>query len=521
MAGSAARETAVPHFVGRYEVLVPIASGGMATVYLARSRGAGGFEREVALKLTHAHLRESPDFQTLLIEEAKLASAIHHHNIVSVLDVGDDPLGLFLVMDYVEGDTLSGLMRRARAAGEEMPRPLAMRALLDSFAGLHAAHETRDQDGELLQIVHRDFSPQNILVGTNGVAKLTDFGIAKAASRTGNTSAGLIKGKVAYMSPEQARGFALDRRSDVWAAGVLTWEIAAGRLLWSREDEDVSTLIKLVTTPPPRVREVFPAVSDALDAAIAKALSMDPEDRWPTAASFAKAIASAAEVADTEELAEYVRRMAGPKIAQRRQQVRSMGALRAQIGEIAEASMTPSGRYLQPRVSAAAGERLPDGGLDVDVDATEFTEAPRFDEPLVPTRFAIPDAVSSSAMRVTSSPRAAPRWVIVAAGALIGLGVLVVLIALAPRSSSPPQTTDDSARAMTTAQAPPIGVQAPPTPTATASATAIPTPTATATPTPTPTAASTPTNAIVAQPPRPPHKPVRPPPVTQLAPSPY
>src|SRR6476469_1606655 len=119
MGGSAAREAAaMPHFVGRYEVLVPIASGGMATVYLAKSRGAGGFAREVALKLTHLHLRESPDFQSLLIEEAKLASSIRHNNVVSVLDVGDDPLGLFLVMDYVEGDTLSGLLRRGKTSGE-------------------------------------------------------------------------------------------------------------------------------------------------------------------------------------------------------------------------------------------------------------------------------------------------------------------------------------------------------------------------------------------------------------------
>ena len=147
----------MPERVGRYELLLPIASGGMATVYLARSNGVGGFERDVALKLTHAHLRENPDFAVDLVEEAKLAVRIRHPNVVPVLDVGDDLLGVFLVMEYIEGDSLSGLMRRAVAQGSPLPMRIGIRVLLDALAGLHAAHELRDEGGVPMNLVHRIF----------------------------------------------------------------------------------------------------------------------------------------------------------------------------------------------------------------------------------------------------------------------------------------------------------------------------------------------------------------------------
>ncbi|HEX8793102.1 MAG TPA: serine/threonine-protein kinase, partial [Polyangiaceae bacterium] len=163
-----------PERIGRYDLLLPIASGGMATVYLACVRGPMGFEAEVALKLTHPHLRESAEFAADLLEEAKLAVRIRHRNVAAVIDAGVDPLGVYLVMEYVEGDTLSGLNK----GGKPLPKKMAMRVLVDALAGLHAAHELRDENGELLGVVHRDFTPHNILVGTDGVARLTDFGIA-------------------------------------------------------------------------------------------------------------------------------------------------------------------------------------------------------------------------------------------------------------------------------------------------------------------------------------------------------
>jgi len=312
----------MPSRVGRYELLAPIASGGMASVYLARARGVGGFEREVSLKLTHAHLRENPDFGAVLVEEAKLAGRIRHTHVVSVLDVGEDPLGFYLVMDYVEGDSLHGLQRKhAAERGEPLPRAVAMRIVLDALSGLHAAHELRGDDGEPLGVVHRDFTPQNVLVGTDGVAKLADFGIAKATSRGSHTATGVIKGKARYMSPEQARGRPVDRRCDVWAAGVVAWELLAGRKLHDKVD-DVPLLLRVVTEPPPKLRAAGVAVSPELEAVVASALEMDVERRCPTAAELARRLSEAFsatdKVAEPMRVGELVAELAGAGIADRR-----------------------------------------------------------------------------------------------------------------------------------------------------------------------------------------------------------
>lgn len=337
----------MPSRVGRFELLAPIASGGMASVYLARARGVGGFEREVALKLTHAHLRENADFGAVLVEEAKLAGRIRHTHVVSVLDVGEDPLGFYLVMDYVEGDTLHGLQRKHAAGhGEPLPRGVGMRILLDALAGLHAAHELRGDDGEPLGVVHRDFTPQNVLVGTDGVAKLADFGIAKATSRAGHTATGVIKGKARYMSPEQARGRPVDRRCDVWAAGVVAWELLAGRKLHDQMD-DVPLLLRVVTEPPPRLRAAGVAVSPEIEAVVASALEMDPERRCPSAAEFAGRLREA--FAGTDRLEEpgrvgaLVSELAGAGIAARRKLAqlaldRTVPSPQVPIGEVTRTS---------------------------------------------------------------------------------------------------------------------------------------------------------------------------------------
>ncbi len=258
----------------------------MATVYLAQSRGTGGFERFVAIKLTHPHLEGvEGDFMADLLEEAKLAVRIRHPNIVPTLDVGESGKSLFLVMDYVEGDSLSGLIRRARKAGRELPLGMTMRILCDALAGLHAAHELKDDDGRGLEVVHRDVSPQNILVGTDGMARLADFGIARASSRISQTRPGAVKGKVAYMPPEQVQGGALDRRCDVWAAGVIAWELLARRRLFDQAD-DFAVALQLVMDPLPEMRSVNPNVPPALELVIKQALHKEKMARTPSAAAF-------------------------------------------------------------------------------------------------------------------------------------------------------------------------------------------------------------------------------------------
>lgn len=327
-----------PEKVGKYELLLPIGSGGMATVFLARSAGVGGFARDVALKLVHSHLRADEESKLHLLEEAKLSARIRHPNVVSVQEVDEDPFGLFLVMDYVEGDNLAGLERAARKAGKPLTDRLIARLLNDALLGLHAAHELCDDKGSPLGIVHRDFTPQNILVSVEGITRLTDFGVAKAADRAVRTKTGLIKGKIAYMAPEQARGHKLDRRCDVWAAGVVAWELIARRRLYTSED-DVTTLLRIVTERPPRLREVAPQVSETIDNVVAWALEPDVEQRCPTAETFRSHLEAAwneqGGMADTSELGVFVKECVGHKLVERQASITEMRSLRLRIGELA------------------------------------------------------------------------------------------------------------------------------------------------------------------------------------------
>jgi serine/threonine-protein kinase len=282
-----------PERLGRYEVLLPIASGGMGRVFLACSTAMGGFEREVAVKITHEHLGDNLQFFTALIDEARLAGRIRHPNVVSVLDVGDTPDGVFIVMDYVEGDSVAGLRDRLAALGRRFPPEIALRILDDVLAGLHAAHELTDAEGRPLEVVHRDATPSNVLVGLDGVARISDFGVAKAASRLTRTVTGMVKGKIAYMAPEQARSGPIDRTADVWATGVMAWELLSGMRLHEGLN-DFALMLKVTREPPPRLRHLRPDLPLALDEAVARALKMNPRDRYPTAEAFAEALAHAA-----------------------------------------------------------------------------------------------------------------------------------------------------------------------------------------------------------------------------------
>jgi serine/threonine protein kinase len=321
----------LPASLGRYEVLGAIASGGMATVYLARVTGLAGFEREVALKLTHSHLRDEPDFVTSLMDEARLAGRIRHQNVVSVLDVGVDPAGVFIVMDYVDGDSLARILRVLRKESRTVPLGIALRIVDDTLAGLHAAHELRDAEGNSLELVHRDVTPHNILLAQDGVARLADFGVAKAASRLGNTSTGLVKGKAAYMSPEQAQGAAIDRRADVWAAGVVAWELFSGQRLYEAPN-DAAVLFKVVRDRPLRLSQMRPDIPAAIDDAVAKALEPDLEQRFKTAEAFADALAAAADEHGLRvahrDVGRFLEPILAPLLDKRRARVKEVAGLR-------------------------------------------------------------------------------------------------------------------------------------------------------------------------------------------------
>jgi serine/threonine-protein kinase len=271
---------------GRYLLRYEIASGGMATVYLARVRGPAGFDRPVALKRIHPHLAKKRDFVEMFLDEAKLSARITHPNVCSVFDFGEVNGTYFMAMEYLVGQSLAGILRalvkRDEIASSRRWHAMAARMIADACEGLHAAHELRDETGKPLGVVHRDVTPHNIFVTYDGAVKVVDFGVAWAEARLHHTQTGALKGKLAYMSPEQVRRQDIDRRLDVWALGVCLWELLTVQRLFPKKTE--VELLQAVTddpiVPPSQVRPGIPAI---LDDIVMRALQRDLDLRYPSA----------------------------------------------------------------------------------------------------------------------------------------------------------------------------------------------------------------------------------------------
>ncbi|MEZ4222771.1 MAG: serine/threonine-protein kinase [Polyangiaceae bacterium] len=353
----------MPAAVGRYQLLGPLGVGGMASVYLANAQGAAGFEREVALKVLHPHLLTDKNLVHQFLAEGRVCARIRHPNVVPVIDVAEDDANVYLVMEFIEGDTLSGLRKATRKSGNGLPPRIWLRLLCDALAGLHASHELAEPDGTPLGLVHRDFSPQNILVGLDGVARLSDFGIAKLTATPSQTVSGVVKGKINYMAPEQVRGDVLDRRCDVWAAGVLAWEMVTGRRLRASREDNVQTLLEIVESAPPRVNEVAPDFSPEVAAVIDGALTLDRDERWPSAGAFRRALLDAAPsvggVAEHEECAEWVKGLSAEKIKERREAMGQVKQLRDQLQSLLQKPASESTSLpVKSPVATAASESL-------------------------------------------------------------------------------------------------------------------------------------------------------------------
>jgi len=316
----------MPPQIDRYELVAEIASGGMATVYLARLQGVGGFQRYFAIKRMHPHLVSDESFVQMFLDEARLVANIRHANVVPVLEVGAGQSGYYLVMEYIEGDTLSTLLTRSVRDNQRIPAGVAVKIVLDMLAGLHAAHELRDPDGNALGLVHRDVSPQNVLIDIDGVARISDFGVAHATSRLSSTRAGQLKGKVAYMAPEQARGGAVTRSADVFAAGIVLWEALCRKRLFMGDNEAI-TLNKLMFEPIPKLRQGNPVMPGTLEKVLDRALDRDQSARYSSAAEFAEAIESAARgarmLATPNEVKAFVESIIGQQMAERRDNLRA------------------------------------------------------------------------------------------------------------------------------------------------------------------------------------------------------
>ena len=305
----------VDEVVGRYRLRFEVASGGMATLYLATAEGSGASRRVVAIKRIHPHLEKEREFVEMFVDEARIASQLTHPNLCGVIDHGVAAGRHWMAMDYVMGEPLgavaSALSRQLQSEREVHEGTLiAARAIADACEGLHAAHEACDVEGRPLNVVHRDVSPHNLLVGFDGVVRVIDFGIASADRRVHQTETGLVKGKFAYMSPEQMVGEPVDRRADVWSLGVVLWELLAGRKLFRRPTQ-TETIFAVTRDPVPSLAGERAGVDLELDAIVRKALARDVSMRWPTARAMGRALAKwLAQHGDAYGSAELAERMA-------------------------------------------------------------------------------------------------------------------------------------------------------------------------------------------------------------------
>ncbi len=314
------------HVLGRYELLVPIAAGGMAQVWAARMRGARQFQKIVAVKTMLPKLSEDEQFEQMFLDEASLASQIRHPNVVEILDLGEQLGVLYLVMEWIEGIPLNQLMKVAKKEGG-VPTPVATRIALQASAGLHAAHELTDERGALVGLVHRDVSPQNLLVTYDGVTKVVDFGVAKATALGGGaTVAGQIKGKVGYMAPEQVKGEGLDRRVDVFAMGIVLYALTTGKHPFRRESEAATMYNICSPTPVMAPSKVVPDYPPELEPIVLKALAKDRNERFATCDELLRALdglPAHLRASSDADVAHFVRSLFGERREESRRQLES------------------------------------------------------------------------------------------------------------------------------------------------------------------------------------------------------
>ena len=343
--------------LGKYKLVKLIAAGGMAEVYLAKQAGAAGFEKQVCLKRILPHLARDKQFVDMFLNEARLASQLDHPNIVSIFDLGEANGNYFIAMEFIDGPSLRGVAKRATELNEHLPIAEVVKIIAQAAAGLQYAHDLCDREGHPLGLVHRDISPDNILVHRNGTAKVVDFGIAKAANSSGATRTGTLKGKVAYMPPEQLRGEPLDRRVDVFALGVVLYELLGGHRPWEADNE-VALIGKIMTTEPQLLSELRPDASEELVAIVHKALNKDKEARYQSCnellADLEALIVQMGQSITQTRLADFVRAYSPPK------QEEAGEGTNAELSSVEEQTF---GTGMAPAIAAVGRGSSPGGGF--------------------------------------------------------------------------------------------------------------------------------------------------------------
>ncbi|HYP98452.1 MAG TPA: serine/threonine-protein kinase [Polyangiaceae bacterium] len=356
--------------LGNYELLLRVGRGGMATVWVARERAhASKDDRLVAVKVMLTELADENEFIKMFLDEVRLVRSIRHPNVVDVYDVGEHDGMMWMAMEWVEGESLHTVIAEA-GKRRAIPPELAVRIISDAAAGLHAAHELRDVDGSLRGVVHRDISPHNILIGTNGTVKLVDFGVAKAVGRISEaTRAGQLKGKFGYMSPEQALGKGVDRRSDIFSLGIVLFELTTSRRLF-RGDHDLETLRLVISGAIPKPSMIDPKYPLELERIVLKALERNVSERYQTAAEFEHDLHAYLKaerlIVPRSGVAGILKRVLGERIEQRRKAVRA--SLRAlSSGAVPTAQLLPNDPAFTPtgkeRGTSSGVSNVTDTGL--------------------------------------------------------------------------------------------------------------------------------------------------------------
>jgi serine/threonine protein kinase len=346
----------------RYDLICPIAEGGMASVWVGRLRGKHGFEKLVAIKTILPRFAGDPRFREMFLDEGRIASRIEHPNVAQIFDLGEQRGLLYLVMEYIDGDSLSKLNRACQKKGDTIPTGVVLRALADACAGLHEAHELSDSEGKPLGIVHRDISPHNVLCSTKGGVKLIDFGIAKTeSSGAANSDSGVLKGKIHYMAPEQALGRPVDRRADLWAVGAILYHLLTGKAPYEAGHQ-LATLHLLGAGLPPA--PLAPEVHPAIAAVARKALAHEPSKRYATAAELRDALERAMVVAQLTATSADVSALSAKYLAERAQRRRDAieHALAAVAGRHRAAGVQAAFDHAttEPRTSRLVSEPPPD-----------------------------------------------------------------------------------------------------------------------------------------------------------------
>ena len=443
-----------PTRFGKYLLLERIAVGGMAEVFVAKAFGVEGFERLLAIKKILPTMGEDPEFNRMFVDEARIAVQLSHANIVQVLELGKHEESLYIAMEYISGRDLRQLMERFRKRQQPMPLPQACLIVAEVCEALDHAHRKKDAQGRSLGIVHRDVSPQNVLVSFEGEVKLIDFGIAKAESRLQKTQSGILKGKFSYMSPEQVKGNPVDGRGDVFACGILLWELVCGEKLFTGEsDYAVLEKVRSGTVPPPRSRN--PQCPEALEKVILRALAADPARRYPTASQLhedlIKFTVAGGSVFASRQLATWLRDEFKAEFEKEQQRLRAWLATgerdagagaRSELPAVIVSDLNQTPRAPAPAVAEGAVRRPPPGLHELPTQRMEeaeleAAEKSRFD--ISEERTAAPRKLRGSALSRSLREQGGSggrRWALYA-GAPLALGIAAVSYVVLQREPPP------------------------------------------------------------------------------------